>query len=325
MASFRKRSGSWQARIQQKNYPDITKSFGTKIAAQQWARQVESQINLGIFHLGPNLENTTFAELLNKYLENITPYKKGFENETYRINAWLRHPLANRAISTIRAPDFATWRDTRLKNGIGASTIRKDLSIISNLFNIAKTEWGFEALVNPIQLIKSPKLPRGRDRRVDIIEVQRLLESLNETNEVKVIVQLALETGMRRAEILSIEWKNVDLANRFLILPDTKNGESRAVPLSSKAMFLLNDIPRSFSGKVFRTTPNAVTQAFNRACKRINIQNLRFHDLRHEATSRFFELGLNTMEVSAITGHKTLSMLKRYTHLKAKDLALKLG
>ena len=325
MASFRKRSGSWQARIQQKNYPDITKSFGTKIAAQQWARQVESQINLGIFHLGPNLENTTFAELLNKYLENITPYKKGFENETYRINAWLRHPLANRAISTIRAPDFATWRDTRLKNGIGASTIRKDLSIISNLFNIAKTEWGFEALVNPIQLIKSPKLPRGRDRRVDKIEVQRLLESLNETNEVKVIVQLALETGMRRAEILSIEWKNVDLANRFLILPDTKNGESRAVPLSSKAMLLLNDIPRSFSGKVFRTTPNAVTQAFNRACKRINIQNLRFHDLRHEATSRFFELGLNTMEVSAITGHKTLSMLKRYTHLKAKDLALKLG
>ena len=135
MASFRKRSGSWQARIQHKNYPDITKSFGTKIAAQQWAKEIESQITLGIYDLGPKPEDTTLGELLNRYLQNITPYKKGFENETYRINAWLRHPLAERAISTIRGPDFATWRDKRLKNGIGASTIRKDLSIIYAMLN----------------------------------------------------------------------------------------------------------------------------------------------------------------------------------------------
>ena len=325
MASFRKRSGSWQARIQHKNYPDITKSFGTKIAAQQWARAIESQITLGIYDLGPKPEDTTLGELLNRYLQNITPYKKGFENETYRINAWLRHPLAKRAISTIRGPDFAIWRDKRLKNGIGASTIRKDLSIISNLYNIAKTEWGFETIVNPIQSIRAPKLPKGRDRRLFSGELQKLMSALEETHEVKVIVQLAIETGMRRAELLSIEWRNVDLKSRYLILPDTKNGESRVVPLSSKALAIFDGIYRGSSANVFRTTPNAVTQAFRRACIRAGLEDLRFHDLRHEATSRFFELGLNTMEVSAITGHKTLSMLKRYTHLKATDLALKLG
>ena len=325
MASFRKRSGSWQARVKRKNYPDIAKSFGTKIAAQDWARQVESQINLGIYDLGPQPEDTTLGELLHRYLENITPYKKGFENETYRINAWLRHPLAKRLISTIRGPDFATWRDKRLKSGVGASTIRKDLSIISNLYNIAKTEWGFETIVNPIQSIRAPKLPRGRDRRLLSGELQKLMEALEETHEIKIVVQLALETGMRRAELLSIEWRNIDLENRFLILPDTKNGESRAVPLSTKALNLIQAVARTSTGSVFVSKPNSVTQGFVRACKRAGLEDLRFHDLRHEATSRFFELGLNTMEVSAITGHKTLSMLKRYTHLKAKDLALKLG
>ena len=130
---------------------------------------------------------------------------------------------------------------------------------------------------------------------------------------------------MRRAELVSIEWRNIDLENRFLILPDTKNGESRAVPLSSKALSLIQGVARNPTGKVFVSKPNSVSQGFIRACKRAGLEDLRFHDLRHEATSRFFELGLNTMEVSAITGHKTLSMLKRYTHLKAKDLALKLG
>ena len=168
-------------------------------------------------------------------------------------------------------------------------------------------------------------MPRGRDRRLLSGELQKLMEALEETHEIKIVVQLALETGMRRAELLSIEWRNIDLENRFLILPDTKNGESRAVPLSTKALNLIQAVARTSTGSVFVSKPNSVTQGFVRACKRAGLEDLRFHDLRHEATSRFFELGLNTMEVSAITGHKTLSMLKRYTHLKAKDLALKLG
>jgi len=325
MATFRKRSGSWQARIQRKGYPDLTKSFSSKSEAQHWAKQVESELTLGIYDLGPKPEDTTLLELLHRYNENITPYKKGAVNETYRINMWLKEPISKRYISTLRGSDFASWRDKRLKAGVGGSTIRKDLSIISNLYNIAKAEWGFEGLINPIQSIRAPKLPRGRDRRVDVVEFQKLMDALNDTYEVKVIVQLAIETGMRRSEILSVVWRNVDLKNRFLILPDTKNGEQRAVPLSSKAIELIANVPKNATGKIFLSKPNSVSQAFIRACRRVGIEDLKFHDLRHEATSRFFELGLNTMEVSTITGHKTLSMLKRYTHLKAKDLALKLG
>ena len=325
MATFRKRSSSWQARIQRKGFPDITKSFPSKSEAIHWAKQVESEIHLGIYQLGPNPNDTTLGELLIRYLENITPYKKGFQAETFRINSWLRSPLSLRYISTLRGADFAIWRDKRLKSGLSGSTVKLDLAVISHLYNIARTEWGFEGLSNPIQSIRSPKLARGRDRRLLAGELQKLMTALDETHEVKVIVQLAIETGMRRSELLSIQWHNIDLENRFLILPDTKNGDTRAVPLSSKALSLINEVARNSTGKVFISKPNSVSQGFSRACRRAGLENLRFHDLRHEATSRFFELGLNTMEVSAITGHKTLSMLKRYTHLKAKDLALKLG
>jgi integrase len=153
---------------------------------------------------------------------------------------------------------------------------------------------GFESLTNPIHFIKLPKLPQGRTRRLDDKELISLLDALDETIEVKTICLLAIETGMRRSEILKIEWEHIYLDNRFLLLPDTKNGEPRTIPLSSRALAILEGI-KVQSGKLFSTKPQSVSQAFNRACKRANLDNLRFHDLRHEATSRFFELGLNTI------------------------------
>ena len=173
-------------------------------------------------------------------------------------------------------------------------------------------------------MIRKPKANKGRDRRLEVGELDLLIDALQFTWGVQSIVLLALETGMRRSEILSLKWVNIFIEDRYLILPDTKNGDSRAVPLSSKAVNILNSLEKS-SDSLFFIKPDAVTRAFKRACVRVGLKDLRFHDIRHEATSRFFELGLNTMEVSAITGHKTLTMLKRYTHLKAKDLALKLG
>lgn len=325
MATFRRRAGKWQARIQRKGYPDQTKTFLNKSDAVAWARQVESELERGNFVDRSELENTTLAELLQRYLEEVTPAKKGAVNEAYRVRAWINEPLAKRFLSGIRSTDFAVWRDKRIKEGKSPNTVRLDLAVISHLFRVARSEWGFEALNNPIDQIKLPKLPGGRIRRLELSETEILLDALNETIEVKTIVQLAIETGMRRSELLSIEWDNLDLENRFVFLPDTKNGDSRAVPLSTRALMILEGIDKNPSGKVFLTRPHSVSQAFNRACKRAGLDNLRFHDLRHEATSRLFEKGLNTMEVSAITGHKTLGMLKRYTHLKASDLALKLG
>ncbi|BBF65303.1 site-specific integrase [Acidithiobacillus sp. 'AMD consortium'] len=107
--------------------------------------------------------------------------------------------------------------------------------------------------------------------------------------------------------------------------PDSKTGDPRRVPLSSRALAVLDALPRRMDGEVWGVRADSITQAFARACHRAGIEDLRFHDLRHEATSRFFEKGLNPMQVAAITGHKTLQMLKRYTHLRAEDLAKILG
>jgi integrase len=142
------------------------------------------------------------------------------------------------------------------------------------------------------------------------------------------IVVFAIETGMRLGELLALRWDDIDLNGKVATLHDTKNGESRRVPLSQRAGVALASIPRHISDtRVFWrwSRRDSFENAWRRAAGKAGLGNLRFHDLRHEATSRFFERGLNMMEVSAITGHKTLQMLKRYTHLRAEDLAARLA
>jgi len=180
-----------------------------------------------------------------------------------------------------------------------------------------------ESIDNPVSKVKRPKLPEGRERRLLPGEEQKLLAALGKTTRPLAI--LAIETAMRRGELLSLIWENVDLERSVALLPDTKNGTSRLVPLSTRAIETLKSLRDKNSGQVFGISKHHASKSFREACQKANIKNLRFHDLRHEATSRFFEKGLNPMEVSSITGHKTLQMLKRYTHLKAEDLAKKLG
>ena len=197
-------------------------------------------------------------------------------------------------------------------------------------------------LVNPVMQIRKPKLPQGRDRRLLPGELDRIL-SASESPVLSDLVRFAIETAMRRSEIAEMTWQMVNLKKRTVTLLITKNGEKRIVPLSSEAVRILYNLPRKIDGEVWGMEPDSITQAFNRAVSRARatyekeceekeekpnpsfLIDLIFHDLRHEATSRFFEGGrFNVMEVAAITGHKTLQMLKRYTHLKAEDLAERL-
>lgn len=324
MASFRKRSNGWQARIRRKGYPNITKTFSTRSDANTWARQVESDIDKGSFVSRVEAENTSLSELLARYLNEITPNKKHSKIEACRIKAWLKNPLSQRYLSTLRTTDFALWRDERLKQGKSSNTVKLELAIISHLYTVARAEWGFESLENPIRFLRMPKLPNGRTRRVSDKEIELLIQ-YSGSKELPSILKLAIETGMRRGEIVSIGWSSVDFEKRTIQLKDTKNGESRIVPLSSEAINILRNYPRRLSGKVFDITAHAITYAFIRASKRAGIFDLHFHDLRHEAITRMFEKGLNVIEVGSVSGHKTLQMLKRYTHLRAEELALKLG
>jgi Site-specific recombinase XerD len=177
-----------------------------------------------------------------------------------------------------------------------------------------------------LELVRKPKLPQGRDRRLVGDEETRLLDTCQAMNpELASIVRIAIETAMRQGEIMGMTWDKVDLKRPTVTLEDTKNGEKRIVPLTTKAVQILRDLPRNLDGKVWTYTPNGMRASYIKACKRAGIEGLTFHDLRHEATSRLFEKGLNPVQAAAITGHKNMQMLKRYTHLRPEDLAKLLG
>jgi len=333
MATLRKRGPcQWQAQVRKTGYPLQTKTFETKAAAAAWARATEHEMDQGLFASRAEAESTTLGELLLRYLAEITPSKKGAGPESARIQSLLRHPLANRYVAGIRGVDIARYRDERLKK-VSSATVKRDLVIVSHLFEVARKEWGIQ-VHNPVRDIKLPPHSRARDRCLqpgpngEDGEEKRLLEACTEARNpfLLPVVRLALETAMRQGELVALRWEHVDLTRRIAHLPDTKNGEARTVPLSSTSVELLRALPRSLHGQVFPgLTTEAVKRAFARATHRAGIEDLHFHDLRHEATTRLFELGLNIMEVATITGHKDLRMLRRYTHLKAEELAKKLG
>ncbi|MCP9761025.1 site-specific integrase [Aquitalea sp. S1-19] len=162
-----------------------------------------------------------------------------------------------------------------------------------------------------------------RERRFEGDELQRILDE-TDSEILQAILQLAIETGMRRGELCALHWQDYKPAIPALKIQMSKNGSSRVVPLSPRAVELLEALPRS-GELIFDVEPDSITRAFRRACDRLGIEDLRFHDTRHEATSQLFEDGLEVMEVASITGHKTLSMLMRYTHLRAGTLAGKLA
>ena len=324
MATFRKRSDAWQARIQRNGYPDQSKTFSTRSEALAWARNTESEMDKGITQQIITNNKALLRDLLERYKREVTVHKKHPAAEGYRIDFWLRHRLASLPISAIKSADIARWREERLKLGRAPNTLRLELAVLSNLFTVAANEWSFEGLCNPTTKVKLPKLPSGRVKRLEDSEIQLIL-SCSDSTLLKPIVMLAIETGMRRGEIASIEWRHIDFIKSTIFLPMTKNGDSRDVPMSKGAQKIILELVKDGRDRVFNITPHGISIAFGRACKRANILDLHFHDLRHEAVSRLFEKGFSLPEVAAISGHKTWAMLKRYTHLKAEDLAKKLG
>jgi len=329
MATYEKRGDlQWRARVRRRGYPSQTKTFETKADAAAWARLVESEMDRGVWRNRVEAESTTLAECLTRYGHEITPNKKGWRQERYRIEQLKREPLATSFMSNIRGKDVAAYRDMRLST-VAHNTVRNELNLISHVFEIARKEWGMEGLPNPCHDISRPAPGRPRDRRLQPGEEKRLLDACkaNRSPYIYPAVIIALETAMRAGEIAGLRWK--DIHSNIVTLEDTKNGELRDVPLSTRALAVLKDLPRRIDGKVLvYSTENgskSLTHSFRSVRHQAGIKDLHFHDLRHEATSRLFEKGLNPMQVAAITGHKTLQMLKRYTHLRAEDLAKMLG
>ena len=250
MATFRKRSGSWQALVKKKGFGQIARTFDTKAAAEAWAKVTEAEMVRGVFISRKEAENTTLSEALDRYEREVSSSKKGHRREKTRISIWKNHPLAKRVLASIRGNDMAFYKDERLKAGYSANTVRLELAIISHLFEIARKEWGMEGLTNPVKAIRMPSPPAVRDRRLGPGELEKLLESSSE--EINQVIRFALETAMRRGELAGMTWEMVDLKKRTVTLPETKSGQKRIVPLSSAAISILKDRPgtRRLDGKV---------------------------------------------------------------------------
>jgi len=315
----------WQGKVRRKGHPAQSKTFETKSDAEAWARSIEHEMDRGVFVSRTEAENTTLRECLERYAREVSSTKRGMTQELSRIRVLLRLPIVDSSMANIRSVDIANLRDQFIRIGRSPATTMRYLALLSHLFNTARKEWGMESVANPVELVKKPKVQNARDRRLEPTEEERLLaECCNQGNHwLKPMVCFAIETAMRKGEILSLRWENVDLIKRTAFLPETKNGDSRAVPLSTKAVSVLKSLPRSVSGQIFCTSEFATRKAFIKACARANIENLRFHDLRHEATSRLAEV-FGIHELAKITGHKDMKMLLRYFHPRAEDLAKKL-
>lgn len=325
MATYKKRGDAWQAEVRRKGHKRVCATFDTKAQAEAWAAQVEAAMVTNKWIDARGWDDVTLTEALDRYRTEFTAKKKSTSAELSRVTRWQRSELSKRPIARIRSHDLAKIRNARIAEGASQNSVRLEFALLSHLYTVAVKEWGYE-VDNPVAKLTLPAPGKGRDRRLHGDEEARLLEAAKAVGvhrEMHDIIVVAIETAMRRGEIAKLRRQNV--RGRVAVLLDTKNGEDRRVPLSTRAAETLQRQPAHMNGKVFQIYLDDISREFARIAEAAGCADLHFHDLRHEATSRLFEKGLGVMEVASITGHKDLKMLQRYTHLFAEDLAKKLG
>jgi integrase len=274
----------------------------------------------GTHQAGNEGRDLLLKEVLKRYKQEVTPTKRGAKREGEGIDFMIRQRIAGYSMATLTSGIVAAYRDERLKT-VGAGTIIRELSILSGIIYHARREWGVPT-PNPCALVRKPATPLSRSRIPTADEEARLLDELRPIKRrspwMIPLVTLALETAMRRGELLAMRWEYVNLEAQTVVLPITKNGTARTVPLSRKATATLRALQTGSCGPVFPISYMTMHNCFVDACKRAEIVNLRFHDLSHTATSRLAEKLPNVIELAAVTGHQTIQMLKRYYHPKAE-------
>ena len=324
MASIRARSNKWQARIIRKGHPTIAKTFLTRQDAEKWARSLEIEIDRGTYINKSYAEKTQFKEILQKYLNDVAPQMRSADSQAIRVRKLMRHPIAEVNMAQLSPKHIADYRDERLKLN-KPNTVIRELAVLSSIINHARREWGLN-IINPVTMIKKPSSTPGRNRILNDEELGRLFIQLEKISSwYKPLVEFALETAMRRGELMSLLWVNINFEKCVAFLPLTKNGDSRYVPLSMKAIRILKLLPRDIEGRVFPLNKGTVSILFLRAARRAKIEDIHFHDLRHMALTNLSVKFTNILELASISGHRELKMLQRYVHIKAEDLVEKLG
>ncbi|WP_205204143.1 integrase [Azonexus hydrophilus] len=342
MATITKRGEySWRVQVRRKGQPPMFKTFNYKSDAEKWARQMEAELDRGLYLPRREAEKTTFEELAERFKAEFAPHH-------YRGNGWkykLQHLIAafgKYSLAAITSALVASYRDERLQQPdprfrsdpkaaprVSPATVKTEIDLLSKVLDVGSKEFGITLPNgNPVKGVRKPQGGQGRERRLHGDEEQRLLAECDTSGNpwLGAAVRLAIETAMRQGELLALNWKHVDFKRRIALLPMTKNGEARTIPLSPAALAVLQGLPTALTGEVLPLSRMTLYKAFERACQRAEISELTFHDLRHEALSRLAERGdFSVLELAAVSGHKSLQVLKRYTHLQAEKLAAKLA
>jgi len=256
------------------------------------ARQIEADIDKGSYTNVTLAERTLFKEIIERYVNEVTLKSRSIREESYRQRALARSWVGNLTMIQLSPEKLAKYRDERLKV-VSTGAVIRELAVISSIINHAKREWGIN-MTNPIPFVKKPSSPQGRNRILSEDELSRLYAALtprvkNANHWILPLTKFALETAMRRGEILGLRWEHIHLQRRTAFIPITKNGESRLVPLSTAAIEILQALPRNLDGQVFPVNGTTLSAAIDRARIKANLENFHFHDLRHMAITRLAE------------------------------------
>ncbi len=344
MATFEKRIGTngkitYRVKIRVHGKPTYTATFDRKTDAKDWSRDTESSLKAGRYVPTTEARRRTIADMIDRYLAETLPNKKQNKDQSHTKNrlVWWREQIGDYSLDSVTPGVISDQksrllaRKNRYGNTLSQATINRYLAAISHVFKTAKNDWHWIDK-SPVANVSRGAESKGRIRFLDEDERNRLLEACRESQseDLYTIVVLALSTGMRKGEILGMTWRNVDLTRRLIILEDTKNDERRAVPIVSHALQLIkekNKVRRIDTDYVFpaksKNVPMNFDTAWRQAMKRADIENYRFHDNRHSAASYLLSQGATLGQLAEILGHKTLQMVKRYSHL-TQDHATKL-
>lgn len=326
MATIRKRGEfSYHVQIRRKGQQTVTKTFNTQKEAEAWARMIESEMDRGIFQDRSTAESTTLYEVITLFAQNVLPYKKSGRSDISRCGLIVQE-LGHLKMAAVNTVEVTKFRD-KLTHTYSPSSVKNFLTLLNRIMKYAQVELGiFLPHGLPVAQVKMPKINNQRDRRLEDSEFEKLMS--NSPRNLQYVILFALETAMRRGEIANLLWSDINFKDHYAHVRETKNDTPRKVPLTERAFAVLNKIARPINSdaRVFAYgSADSITASFRKACAKAHIRDLHFHDLRHEATSRLFEHGLNVIEAATVTGHKELRMLKRYTHLKPFDIAAKLN
>lgn len=336
---------SYMVRYEPSGYEPVTRTFHLRSQAEAFEREVKRAKGQGTVDLlTGSAQKVTIDQAIKSYREHFLPaLANGGRSRNSQLER-IQETFGRKFVTSLRVQELTEWSSSLQDAGLSAQTVHHHLNTLSGVVEYSRRSLGVYVPENPVRLVARPKLGKARDRRLRGDELEWLMKAaqLSPNPDLSRIITVAIETSMRLGELLAMRWSLVDVGRRIVHLPTSKNGESRTVALSTHAVRALESLPRRLDGKVWGW---GASDSFENAWRRCKMRALRlyheekppevrdahflddlkFHDLRHEATSRLFEKGLGIMEVASMTGHKSLSQLKRYTHMDAERLARKLG